>query len=118
MWTDEDLERLRLCRNRAYHKVNKKRRMHLPASLSSFLLREWQMEKPDAPKITAKNLLAVFTERFNTSTTATTTEVQAAATSAGPGRKRSRNGTPDPAAATGSSEEEHSDKVWSGKHKA
>ncbi len=42
VWTEDELESLRLCRNRAYHKVNTKRRQHLPASLYSFPLRDRQ----------------------------------------------------------------------------
>ena len=40
-WSSEDLEKLRLCRNRAYYKVNSKRRQHLQASLSTYLQKEW-----------------------------------------------------------------------------
>ena len=63
-WTSDNLESLRLCRNRAYHKVNSKRRQHLPASISSYLLKEWQAMRPDAPKMDGKQLLAAYNENF------------------------------------------------------
>ena len=65
-WTKENLERLRLCRNRAYAKVNTKRRQHLPASLSSFLLREWQSTASpgEFPKVSASYLLNVYVRNF------------------------------------------------------
>jgi hypothetical protein len=57
------LEILRLCRNRAYHKVNSKRRQHLPASLSSFLFKEWQSMNP-VTKMDARQLMAVYKKNF------------------------------------------------------
>ena len=63
-WTVDNLESLRLCRNRAYHKVNSKRRQHLPASISSYLLKEWQSMRPDAPKMDGKQLLSAYNENF------------------------------------------------------
>ena len=45
-WTQDELEQLRLCRNRAYYKVNTKRRQHLQASLSTYLHKEWQSQNP------------------------------------------------------------------------
>ena len=45
-WTQAELEQLRLCRNRAYYKVNTKRRQHLQASLSTYLHKEWQSQNP------------------------------------------------------------------------
>ncbi len=59
VWTAGELESLRLCRNRAYHKVNTKRRQHLPASLSSFTLREWHAAHPK-DKFSAKWLLGIY----------------------------------------------------------
>ena len=35
--SDEELQQLRQCRNRAYSKVNQKKRQHLAASLSQYL---------------------------------------------------------------------------------
>ena len=57
------LESLRLCRNRAYHKVNSKRRQHLPASLSSYLLKEWQSMHP-ATTLDAKQLVQTYNANF------------------------------------------------------
>ena len=59
VWTPSALETLRLCRNRAYHKVNTKRRQHLPASLSAFTLREWNSVRP-GDKFSAKYILETY----------------------------------------------------------
>ncbi len=59
VWTPEELESLRLCRNRAYHKANSKRRQHLPASLSSFTLREWIASHP-RDKFSAKYIIGIY----------------------------------------------------------
>ena len=67
-WNQEDLEQLRLCRNRAYYKVNTKRRQHLQASLSTYLQKEWQSQNP-ASTHSAKELLRVYQEYFEPETT-------------------------------------------------
>ena len=59
--TPEALECLRLCRNRAYHKVNTKKRQHFPASLSSFTLREWTAVNP-RDKFSAKYILGIYSK--------------------------------------------------------
>ena len=64
-WSPEDLEELRRCRNRAYTKVNHKRRQHLQASLSTYLQIEWHKQNPDS-KITGKYLLQAYVEHFET----------------------------------------------------
>ena len=62
-WNKEDLEKLRLCRNRAYYKVNTKRRQHLQASLSTYLHKEWLSNYQDTG-LSAKALLKVYTDYF------------------------------------------------------
>lgn len=62
-WSKEDLEKLRLCRNRAYYKVNSKRRQHLQASLSTYLQKEWLNQYPDTG-LSAKDLLKVYQDNF------------------------------------------------------
>ena len=62
-WSKEDLEKLRLCRNRAYYKVNSKRRQHLQASLSTYLQKEWLSHYPDTG-LSAKALLKAYQDNF------------------------------------------------------
>lgn len=64
-WSPEDLEELRRCRNRAYTKVNHKRRQHLQASLSTYLQIEWHKQFPDS-RLTGKTLLQAYVEHFET----------------------------------------------------
>ena len=63
-WTEDRLQTLRLCRNRAYYKFNKKRRQHLQASLSNYIQREW-MSRQQNPSFSAKYLLQVYNKHFN-----------------------------------------------------
>jgi hypothetical protein len=46
VWSADNLDKLRLCRNRAYHKCNVKKRQHLHASLASYLIKEWLVYYP------------------------------------------------------------------------
>ena len=46
IWNAESLEKLRICRNRAYQKYNQKKRQHLHVSLASSLIKEWQAFYP------------------------------------------------------------------------
>ena len=62
-WSPEELEVLRLCRNRAYYKVNNKRRQHLQASLSTYLQIEWHKLNRDS-KLTGKVLLQAYAQHF------------------------------------------------------
>jgi hypothetical protein len=62
-WSKGDLEKLRLCRNRAYYKVNTKRRQHLQASLSTYLHKEWLTHYTET-RLSPKELLKVYTDHF------------------------------------------------------
>ena len=62
-WTPHELEELRRCRNRAYTKVNNKRRQHLQASLSTYLQIEWHKQFPDS-KLTGRTLLQAYVGHF------------------------------------------------------
>eukprot|EP00095_Tigriopus_kingsejongensis_P008318 snap_masked-scaffold871_size86487-processed-gene-0.14 protein:Tk08318 transcript:snap_masked-scaffold871_size86487-processed-gene-0.14-mRNA-1 annotation:"conserved hypothetical protein" len=63
-WTPDALEHLRLCRNRAYAKVNNKKRQHLPASMSGYLQREWMTSYPGGIKLSGKLLLDVYQAHY------------------------------------------------------
>jgi len=57
--SDDELYNLKQCRNRAYGKVNQKKRMHLNASLSQYILKEWLSVYPNSP-LTGKQLVSAF----------------------------------------------------------
>ena len=62
--SDEELSHLRQCRNRAYSKVNQKKRMHLNASLSQYLQREWTAIYPGST-LSGKQLVHLFESHSN-----------------------------------------------------
>ncbi|QQP51294.1 Uncharacterized protein FKW44_012616, partial [Caligus rogercresseyi] len=62
-WDESLYESLRLCRKRAYCKVQSKRRLHLPACLSIYLHREWRAIHPEH-KIKPRDLLDIYETRF------------------------------------------------------
>ena len=57
--SNEELNNLRQCRNRAYSQVNKKKRMHLNASMSQHLQKEWLALYPQS-SLTGKKLLDIY----------------------------------------------------------
>ena len=90
-WNKEDLEKLRLCRNRAYYKVNTKRRQHLQASLSTYLHKEWLSNYQDTG-LSAKALLKVYTDFFEPDDQKVNGEVPKGAVGGRGGRGRGRGG--------------------------
>ena len=56
---NEELNNLRQCRNRAYSQVNKKKRLHLNASMSQHLQKEWLHLYPHS-SLTGKKLLDIY----------------------------------------------------------
>ena len=90
-WNKEDLEKLRLCRNRAYYKVNTKRRQHLQASLSTYLHKEWLSNYQDTG-LSAKALLKVYTDYFEPDDQKVNGEVPKGAVGGRGGRGRGRGG--------------------------
>ena len=84
-WSKEDLEKLRLCRNRAYYKVNTKKRQHLQASLSTYLQKEWLSLYPDTG-LSPKDLLKVYQDQFEPDSK----DQNGISSRGGPGRGRGR----------------------------
>ena len=64
--SEDELSNLRQCRNRAYSKVNQKKRMHLNASLSQYLQREWVAIYPSS-ELSGKQLVELFESHSNSS---------------------------------------------------
>ena len=58
-FSPEELLNLKQCRNRAYAKVNQKKRMHLNASLSGHIQKEWLALYPQS-QLSGKKLLEIF----------------------------------------------------------
>ena len=82
---DDELYNLKQCRNRAYGKVNQKKRMHLNASLSQYILKEWLSVYPNS-NLTGKQLVSAFESNMSTEETRKTPR----------GRKRKVSYSPTP----------------------
>jgi len=82
---DDELQNLKQCRNRAYGKVNQKKRMHLNASLSQYILKEWLAVYPSS-NLTGKQLVSTFESNFSVEETRKTPR----------GRKRKVTYSPTP----------------------
>jgi len=83
--SDDELHNLKQCRNRAYGKVNQKKRMHLNASLSQYILKEWLSVYPNS-LLTGKQLVSAFESNVSTEDTRKTPR----------GRKRKVSYSPTP----------------------
>ena len=57
--SNEELIHLRQCRNRAYSKVNQKKRLHMNASLSQYIHKEWLSIYPGS-QLSGKRLLEIY----------------------------------------------------------
>lgn len=111
VWDAESLELLRLCRNRAYHKVNTKKRQHLPASLSAFMAREWMSMRPN-DKFSAKYILSVYNEHFDQGSQDKTPKKKVVKRKRSPPAAGEPEQEPQPVSVV-KSENDHSDKQWS-----
>ena len=71
--SEDEVINLKQCRNRAYSKVNQKKRMHLNASLSQYLQREWTAIYPSS-RLSGKQLVDLYDSHSNSSKVAADSE--------------------------------------------
>ena len=96
--SEDEVVNLKQCRNRAYSKVNQKKRMHLNASLSQHLQKEWTAIYPSS-KLSGRQLVELFEFHSNSSKVVADSE-EPARSKRGRKRKVTPSSPPVPAPAS------------------